>query len=529
MEGIWVFLGITVGLGIGAFLMWLVSGKRADEAFDRAKAEAGTSIAVLNEQIRTRSEQAGEMKRTIDIQKEEINSMSTALNAERERNSALAERAERIPELERMIESEKKKKEETSDENTELRTRISKLATRMEEERKAAEEKLKIIENAQEELSNAFKAMSSEALKSNNVSFLELASETLGKFQEAAKGDLDKRSNAIDQLVKPLKESLDKMDRRVVDIEKARESAYAGLTQQIRSLNETQSQLQKETTNLVKALRAPSVRGIWGEMQLKRVVEMAGMIEYCDFHKQQSVNTENGRLRPDMIVNLPGGKKVVVDAKAPLDAYLKSLEAEDEDERKEHLKHHAKQVGDHLIKLGNKAYWDQFSPTPEFVVLFLPGETFFSAALEQDASLIEKGVNAKVILATPTTLIALLRAVAYGWQQERLLQNAEVISSLGSELYGRIRTMANHFHSLKNSLEKTVESYNRAVGSFEGRVLQSARRFKDLGISAGEEIKELEKIDVQARSVSKQAALTSDEKDDAIDVENRDSCGDNID
>ena len=360
-----------------------------------------------------------------------------------------------------------------------------------------------MLDEARGSFSATMKALAADALATSNTSFLELAKTQLEQLQQRTTQDLEQRKQAVEHLVAPIRESLQKVDGRLQELEVARTRAYSELSVQVRQLAETQTQLRSETGNLVSALRdRPNVRGRWGEIQLRRVVEMAGMVEHCDFETQHHVATADGALRPDLVVKLPGAKTVVVDSKFAGQAYLESLSVRDDDERQAKLRDHARQVREHITKLSGKSYWSQFAETPEFVVLFIPGETFLSAALEQDSSLIEEGVNQQVILATPTTLIALLRAVAYGWRQETIAESAKQISSDARELYTRISKFTDYLAKVGRGLETAVRSYNEAVGSLETRVLPSARKFREHGISPAAELAELGAVERSVRPIT---------------------------
>ncbi|MGO8860371.1 MAG: DNA recombination protein RmuC [Acidimicrobiales bacterium] len=367
---------------------------------------------------------------------------------------------------------------------------------------KKSEDELRV--RAQEErdrLAGAFAELSAEALKQNNEQFLALAETKLSQAQTAAQGDLNQRQQAIAQLLGPLSETLARYELGLQKIEVERKGAYEGLSEKVAQLNLGNEQLQKETRNLVTALRSPQTRGRWGEIQLRRVVEMAGMLPHCDFDEQVSTNADDGRLRPDMIVHVPGGGEIVVDAKVPLEAFLQLIDAEDDGNRVLFQASHARQLRSHVDQLAKKEYWKQFARSPQQVVAFIPGDQLLSAAYESDPTLQEHAMANGVLLTTPTMLIALLRTVAFGWRQESLAENAREVQRLGAELYERLRTMSTHMQRLQRSLTASVAAYNDAVGSLESRVLVSARRFPSLGVVGieTEEIADLPPVDAAPR------------------------------
>ncbi len=401
--------------------------------------------------------------------------------------------------IEKEIQYLSEKNRELEKEKLRLTSKVTELETVLLQEKRMAEEKLAIIKRAEEELKHTFRSLSVEVLKNSNESFLELARVTLEKYQLEAKSNLEHSEKAVMEIVNPIKEYLDNVSYQIKELEKARRETYISLKEQVSSLMNAQQRLHVETERLVRALRSPQVRGRWGEIQLRRVVEIAGMVAYCDFIEQHSVEIGSKKLRPDLVVRLPGKKNIVVDAKAPLSAYLEAMETEDEERRERLLLEHAKTLKRHIMLLSEKAYWEQFDPTPEFVVLFLPGETFFSAALEKMPALIEEGVKRRVILATPTTLIALLRTVAYGWQQEKIAESAQIISGLGRELYDRLGILIEHLGNMGKSLEQAVDAYNKAVSSVEQRIVVTARKLKEVGIESSKKISKLSPIEKNIR------------------------------
>ena len=453
MEIIGVIIGVIAGAALGVF----IAGWRAKRGEDLLRQALAGDKAALEERAR------GLEQKTTELQ------------------GALAQKETALEQLRADL--------------GRVRTEFARLETLLAEERKAAEEKVRLVTEAGQKMSAAFKALSADALKNNSQSFLQQVQQTLQTVQAKNEAKLQEQQQQLSATVNPLKDSLLKMDEHIRTLEKERGQAYGGLTEMVKSLAQSQEKLQSETGKLVKALRAPQSRGQWGEFTLRRVVELAGMTEQCDFVEQESVATETGKLRPDMLVRLPGGKQVVVDAKVSLAAYLDALEVEDETLRREQMDRHARHIREHIDGLSGKKYWAQFTESPEFVVLFLPSESLLNAALERDLGLMEYAMNARVLLATPMTLTALLRAVAYGWQQETLAANAQLISAAGRELYERLATMTEHIDNLRKHLDSSVGAYNKMIGSLETRVLPSARKLNELGLNSEAQLPEPNMID----------------------------------
>ncbi len=372
--------------------------------------------------------------------------------------------------------------------------KITQLETTLHIERQTAAEQLAEVEKT-------FAVLSSEALRSNSQTFLQLAQETLKRFQVHAKGELEQKEKAVENLVKPIRETLDKAEQQIRLMENERKQAYGALHKHLETLTQTQQTLHSETRNLVQALRRPEVRGQWGEMTLKRLVELAGMVDHCDFYEQQQATSAEGQSRPDMIVRMPDERELVVDAKTPLDAYLSAIEASDDETRDKYLLQHARNVRARVRELSAKTYWAQFRRAPDFVVLFIPGEQFLGAALDVDRDLLEHAMRQRVILTTPTSLIALLRAVGYGWRQQALAANAERIRETGEDLYNRLATFSEHLSGLGRSLDRAVSQYNQSVGSFQAKVMPGARKFTELGVAERKAIEEPEQIEKGLREV----------------------------
>ena len=476
-------LVLLLGAAIGALSAAFALGRRAREAADGARRDGLATLASLEERLAGRDGEVGRLRSGLDAASAALKVAESSWQAEARARAVAEVYVERAGVLQVALDAKERRIEN-------LLAEPSRLETLLAEERRQSADKLATVTQARGELTNEFRAIAADSLASNNRAFVALAKSELAQFQEAAKGDLDQRRRAIDTLVKPIDESIRQVDAKILEMEKARVGAYEKLLAQVeqigkgqREIDAGQNLLRLETRKLVGALGSPVTRGRWGEVQLKRVVELAGMIEHCDFEQQAPGPAAAGetRGRPDLTVRLPGGRFIVVDAKVPLQAYLESMEADDEGRCREKLRAHAGHVRKHVDALSDRAYWKQLPNTPAFVILFLPGEIFYSAALQHDSRLIEHGFEKQVIIATPTTLIALLKAVSLGWQHEAVARNAEQIGSLGKELHRRLATMGEHVVRLGKNLGAAADSYNKTVASLETRVMVQARQFRDLG------------------------------------------------
>lgn len=490
-----LLLVLLVGTAIGFAIAWLASGSKWQAQLSGYKVQAEGNLKGAESTIQELRRNVSEVKADLGAKVGEISKLQETLKMECEQKAAaqaeLREARSTIQELTTVRDQL----------NSESQLRVA-AETKLTESEKNLEQQKRLLDEAKARLTDAFNALSSEALKSNNQAFLALAKGTFETIRVEAKGDLEARQQAIDGLIAPLKESLGRYENQVQEMERVRQTAYGSLEEQVKALSNTNQLLQKETGSLVTALRNPQVRGRWGEMTLRRVAELAGMVEHCDFNEQETLENNGNRQRPDMIVNLPGSRRILVDAKVPLQAFIDGVSAETEEQRKALLAKHGQLVRNHMNQLASRAYWEQFDQAPEIVVLFLPGESFFAAAAEQDRTLIEDGMQKRVILATPTTIIALLRAIAYGWRQEDIAKNAQEISTLGKQLHDRIRTFVDHFETLGSALRRAVDGFNCARASLESRVLTGARKFRELRAATGDEIPEIQPIEELPAAVS---------------------------
>ena len=474
-----VLLILAAGLLPGLLLGWLLAKYRLTPSLIRSKAEIEAHLETLHEK---KSEIEALVAQAAASQAE-IKSLANQLLEVSQEKAAALSKLEQITSLKNTLTTREQELSDLRATTSGLREQIAALETTLDKEKSSFDEKISLLRELRVSLTETYRSLSAGALKENNQVFIDLAKSTFSKYLDAAKIDLETRGKAVKESILPLHEALNRYNEHIQAMERSREKAYGSLSTQVQSLIQTQDILQKETGKLVNALRVPHIRGRWGEITLRRVAELSGMQHHCDFFEQTSTRSEEGLLRPDMLVQLPGHRQIIVDAKVPLVAYIDAIEAASEEKRDEHLATHARHVKTHINQLSQKAYWTQFKPTPEFVVLFIPGENFFSAALSKNPDLIEMGVRKNVILATPTTLISLLKTVSFGWQQEKLTENACKISELGAELYERLSTMVQHINDLGRDMERSTHTYNKLVGSLERRVLSSARKFKDLGIT----------------------------------------------
>jgi len=487
-------LTLAAGFLLGLLLGWLLAKYRLTPSLVKSKTEIDAHLGALHNKNKAIEDFRVRLVRA----QTEIKTLTGQLLQVSQERSAASSRLEHMTSLKNTLKIREQELSSLRVTISDSKEQIASLKTTIDKEKNSFDEKISLLRDLRASLTETYKALSAGALRENNQVFIDLAKSTFSKYLDAAKTDFDTRGKAVKESILPLHEALNRYDEHIQAMERSREKAYGGLSTQVQSLIQTQDILQKETGKLVNALRVPHIRGRWGEITLRRVAELSGMQNHCDFFEQSSTRSEEGLLRPDMLVRLPGERQIIIDAKVPLVAYIDGIEADSEEEREACLIIHARHVKAHINQLSQKAYWTQFKPTPEFVVLFIPGENFFSAALSKNPQLIEMGVQKNVILATPTTLISLLKTVSFGWQQEKLTENAQKISELGTELFERLSTMVQHINNLGRDIERSSQTYNKVVGSLERRVLSSARKFKDLGITQKDQNKTLTVAPVDA-------------------------------
>ncbi len=489
---LYIAVGLVVGLTIGRLIVKVISDKK---------------IAELQTQLLSEKERHETTKQTLFQVQTNLDKTNSELRDEQNERvrfeTLLTESNNQLKSKDATIEKYQAETKSFQDKITDLKTSNAELSAKYQESLKAIDEQKEFISNADKTLKDAFGSLSSDALSKNNKSFLDLAKTILGAHLMDSKSDLDKRQQAIDFMVKPLSESLTKFDQKIQDIEKAREGAYSEIKVFLGNMQGTAEKLQSETNNLVSALKTSHVRGRYGEIGLRRIVEFAGMSEYCDFVEQESLNTDDGRLRPDLIVNMPEARRIIVDAKVPLDSYIKAFETSDENERKNLFKKHASAVRAHLNNLSAKAYWSQFKDSPDYVIMYLQIESSFGAALEYDRSLIEEAMNNRIIISTPTTFITMLKTIAFSWQQLKISDNIFEIRDAGIELYNRATTFIKHMTDLGKSLNFATNNYNKAVGSLEGRFIPQAKKLKEIGGSLMKgDISDIDKIENTIRPLN---------------------------
>jgi DNA recombination protein RmuC len=473
------YISAAIGLIIGTVIAWLLAQSRS---------------ASVSGALKAKDDEVTDLRERISQMNAKIDQLNSDLKLESTKRSSAETVAKRTEELEKDVSS-------LRDENSTQKAKLAELSKTIAKDQEAHAERMKLLEDAKTNLTDAFKALSADALNSNKKELIESAKTVLEGYQKLSSGSLDKHKEEIDGLIKPLKEQLNKYENQITEMAKERSGQYTSLQDMVKQLMSSERNLKDETSKLVNALRAPQARGHWGEITLRRVVEHAGMSEHCDFVEQESRDSESGRLRPDMIINLPDNRKIIVDAKAPIKAFLEALEQTTEADRDRKLADHARHVRDRVKELSKKAYWDQFDEAPDFVVMFLPGEQFLGAAVLKDPDIFDDAFSQKVIIATPATLIAILKSAAYGWRQEKLAENAIQISEEGKRLYERISTFVTHLADVGKKLDGSVASYNRAIGSLETRVIVSARKMKELGATSGDDIQSIEPIDQTSRTI----------------------------